>query len=98
MQPNKKPFLYRLVWGAVDMVYPEIELVGLENLPDSPSVLVGNHAQAHGPIISEERFPFPHYTWCAWQMMDKNQVSAYAYEDFWSDKPKYSQWFFRFAV
>ena len=95
MQPNKKPFLYRLVWGAVDMVYPEIELVGLENLPDSPSVLVGNHAQAHGPIISEERFPFPHYTWCAAEMLHREDLADYAYRDFWSKKPAWSLWFYR---
>lgn len=94
MQPNKKPFLYRLVWGAVDMVYPEIELVGLENLPDSPSVLVGNHAQAHGPIISEERFPFPHYTWCAAEMLRREDLADYAYRDFWSKKPGYIRWLF----
>ena len=97
MDRIEEPLLCKIIRRAVDMIYPDMELEGLSNLPQEPCVIVGNHCQIHGPIVTEVRLPFPHYTWCAWQMMDKNQVSAYAYEDFWSDKPKYSQWFFRFA-
>lgn len=74
-----------------------MELVGLENLPEDAFVLVGNHSQAHGAIVAEERLPFDHYTWCAWQMMDKKEVSRYAYTDFWQDKPKAVRWIFWLA-
>ena len=97
MRPIEEPLLCRIIRRAVDLVYPKMELVGLENLPDEASVIVGNHSQIHGPIITEERLPIDHYTWCAWQMMDKEEVADYAYQDFWSDKPESSQWFFRIA-
>lgn len=97
MRPIDEPFLCRLIRRAVDLVYPKMELVGLENLPQEPCVIVGNHAQANGPIITEERLPFDHYTWCASQMMDKNEVADYAFQDFWSDKPSSQRWLFWLA-
>lgn len=93
-ESSKVPFLDRLIRCAVDIVYPKIELVGCENIPDEPCILVGNHSQAHGPIITEERLPFPHYTWCSSQMMEKKEVAEYAYSDFWSKKPKSVRWLY----
>ena len=77
------PFCKFLRW-IVGVVYPNMELVGLENLPEDA-------------IVAEERLPFDHYTWCAWQMMDKKEVSRYAYTDFWQDKPKAVRWIFWLA-
>lgn len=94
MQPIEEPVLCSIIRKAVDLCYPKMELVGLQNLPEEACVIVGNHSQAHGPIVTEERLPFDHYTWCAWQMMDKREVADYAFEDFWQDKPKYTQWFY----
>lgn len=94
MRPIEEPFLCRVIRKAVDLVYPKMELVGLENLPSEPSIIVGNHSQAHGPIITEERLPFDHYTWCVWQMMNRDEVAAYAYADFWSKKPKSIRWLY----
>ena len=94
MRANAEPLLCGLIRKAVDLVYPKIELVGMENLPQEPCVIVGNHAQIHGPIITEERLPFDHYTWCASQMMDTSEVADYAFRDFWSEKPKSLQWLF----
>jgi 1-acyl-sn-glycerol-3-phosphate acyltransferase len=91
MQPKKDPALNRFIRWVVGVFYQKTELVGLENLPDEACVIVGNHCQAHGPIITEERFPFNHYTWCNYEMMDLKEVSRYAMEDFWSGKPKYIQ-------
>lgn len=61
----------------------------MENLPDEPVVIVGNHTQLHGPIACELYFPDNYYTWCAGQMMKLKEVPEYAYTDFWSQKPKY---------
>ena len=88
MRPIIEPPFCKFLRWIVGVVYPNMELVGLENLPEDAFVLVGNHSQAHGAIVAEERLPFDHYTWCAWQMMDKKEVSRYAYTDFWQDKPK----------
>lgn len=91
MRPIEEPGLCRFLRWIVGVFYPKMELVGLERLPEEPFVLVGNHSQAHGAIVAEERLPVDHYTWCNYQMMDKKEVSQYALEDFWQDKPKWTQ-------
>lgn len=72
-----------------------MSLVGTENLPDEPVILVANHAQMNGPIASELYAPGEHYTWCAAQMMHLKEVPKYAFQDFWSKKPRYSLWFYK---
>lgn len=93
---NKKPsLLYRLIRGSVKLFYPKMEVVGAENLPQGEAIIVGNHTQMNGPIASELYMPGKHYIWCAGQMMHLKEVPAYAYQDFWSGKPKYSRWFYK---
>lgn len=77
--------------------YPKMELEGLENLPDEPVILAGNHTQMHGPIACELYFPENRFTWCAGQMMHLKEVPEYAFQDFWSQKPKWIQWYYRIA-
>lgn len=95
MEKQKGYRLFRFIRNAVEFFYPKIELCGLENLPEEPSVLVGNHAQMNGPIIGELHLSRPRRVWCAVQMMERECVAAYAFEDFWSFKPKRVQWFYR---
>lgn len=85
---KKKSRLFRFIKYIVRLVYQKTEIVGLENLPDEPCVIVGNHSQIHGPIACELYLPENYYTWCASQMMKLKEVPAYAYKDFWSGKPK----------
>ena len=49
----------------------------------------------NGPIACELYFPGNRYTWCAGEMMHLKDVPAYAYQDFWSNKPKYIRWFYK---
>lgn len=86
---------YRIIKGIVHFFYPKTQVVGAENLPDGPCILVGNHSQMHGPIACELYIPGQHYTWCAGEMMDRKEVPAYAYRDFWSAKPKYIRPFYK---
>lgn len=65
-----------------------MEAVGFQDLPDEPCVIIGNHAQLHGPLTCELFLPDNFYTWCAAPMMKLKEVPAYAYTDFWSQKPK----------
>ena len=95
MRPIEEPRFCKFLRWIVGVFYPKMELVGLEKLPEAPFILVGNHSQAHGAIVAEERLPFDHYTWCNYQMMDKKEVSQYALEDFWQDKPQWTQPFWR---
>ncbi|MBQ6947246.1 MAG: hypothetical protein IJN42_04280, partial [Clostridia bacterium] len=85
---QRKPWLFRFLKFFVRLVYPKMDIVGLHNLPDEPCAIIGNHSQLHGPIAGELFFPDNCYTWCASQMMKLSEVPAYAYQDFWSQKPK----------
>lgn len=72
-----------------------MEMVGVENLPDEPVIVAGNHAKMNGPIAGELFYPGKHYIWCVGDMMHLKEVPAYAYQDFWSRKPKYIRWFYK---
>ncbi len=72
----------------VDLVYPKISVFGEENLPKDAGIVVGNHTQMNGPICGELHFPGKRKIWCAAQMMKLKEVPSYAFEDFWSRKPK----------
>lgn len=85
---------YKLIKWLVKTCYPKYSVEGLENLPQEPAMLVGNHCQLHGPIACELYAPGEHYTWCAGEMMHLKDVPEYAFRDFWSQKPRYTHpWF-----
>lgn len=92
---NKKSLLFKFIKATVRFFYPKMEVVGLENLPDEPCAIIGNHSQLHGPIACELFFADNFYIWCAEQMMNLKEVPAYAYKDFWSQKPKILRPFFK---
>lgn len=95
MNERKVSPVYKLIKWLVKVFYPKIEVVGVDNLPDEPVMVVGNHTQMNGPIACELYFPGNRYTWCAGEMMHLKDVPAYAYKDFWSNKPKYIRWFYK---
>lgn len=90
MNEKKTSVLFRIIKWLVRLFYPRIQVEGLENLPDEPVIVVGNHSQMHGPIACELYFPGKQYTWCAGQMMHLKEVPGYAFRDFWSQKPKWT--------
>lgn len=95
-KPKKTSRLYKVLRWLLWVGYPKIKVEGTENLPeDEPAILVGNHSQMHGPIACEFYIPGRHHTWCAAQMMKLREVPAYAYTDFWAQKPPYSRPFYR---
>lgn len=87
--------VYRVVRRLVLIFYPKIQVEGIENLPQEPSIIVGNHTQMNGPICAELFVPGKNLTWCAHQMMELKEVPAYAFEDFWSRKPKWTHPFYK---
>ena len=95
MPEKKTSLLYKIIKSLVRMFYPKTEVVGVDKLPDEPVIIVGNHAQMHGPIACELYFPGKRYIWCVGQMMHLKEVPDYAFQDFWSQKPKWCRWFFR---
>lgn len=88
---------YRVLRRLVLWVYPSFSLEGLENLPETPCVIVGNHTQMNGPLVAELYLPGDRSIWCAHQMMQLKEVPAYAFTDFWSGKPRWTHGFYRLA-
>ena len=95
MTPKKKSPFWPMVKGLVGLFYGKTKVVGVEHLPQEACIVVGNHAQMHGPIACELNFPGKRYTWCAGQMMHLKDVPAYAFQDFWSYKPRWCRWFYK---
>ena len=99
MHERKPSRSFPVFLQLVRFFFPKMEVVGLEKLPeDEPVVIAGNHTQMYGPIACELYFPEKRWTWCAGEMLHLKEVPAYAYRDFWSQKPKWSRWFFRIAA
>lgn len=92
---RRNPF-YRFIRFMVWVFYPKFNVEGAENLPDEGAVLVGNHCKANGPIVSQLYMPREAYTWCVANMMHIKEVPSYAFEDFWSRKPKWTHPLYHF--
>ena len=88
-------YIYRFIKFCVWLFYPHILVEGEEQLPSQPCVIVGNHSKMNGPIALELYSPRKHFTWCTSEMMHLKEVPAYAYHDFWEEKPKWIRWFYR---
>lgn len=87
--------IYKGIRKIVKSCYPKMKVEGTANLPDEAAIIVGNHCQLHGPLAAELYFPGERYIWCAGQMMHLKDVPAYAYQDFWSGKPKGIRWVYK---
>ena len=89
-------YVYRAVCAVVRLLFPKPVFTGLENLPaDRPCIIVGNHAQAYGPIYMELYLPCERAIWCVAELMHVREIPAYAFQDFWSKKPRWCRWFYR---
>ena len=90
MREKKKSALFRFIKWCVNIFYPKTQVEGVENMPDEPVIIVGNHCQMNGPIVGELYVPGEPYIWCAGEMMHLKDVPKYAFRDFWSQKPKWT--------
>lgn len=95
MNEKKVSILYKILRWLVWLFSPKFKIVGAENLPDEPCVVVGNHSQIYGPIGGEIFFPGRHAIWCAGELMHRKEAAAYAYRDFWSYKPRWTHPFYK---
>lgn len=89
--------LYRAIRFMVWLCSKKMTVLGTENLPDEPVVIVGNHSQASGPIVAQLYMPRKSYTWCIAEMMNMKEVPKYSFTDFWSKKPRWMHPFFHMA-
>jgi 1-acyl-sn-glycerol-3-phosphate acyltransferase len=95
MRPKQTTRIFRILRFLIDCFFPAFQLFGLNRLPEEPCIIVGNHSQMNGPLLSELRLDFPHETWCAGELMNRKEAAAYAFTDFWSFKPRWTHPFFR---
>ena len=87
--------LFKIIKGLVRLFFRKMEVIGLDNLPDKNAIIVGNHCQMNGPIAGELFLPENCYIWCAGEMMKLKEVPDYAFQDFWSQKPKWIQPYYK---
>lgn len=95
MKKKQTTVPFQIIKSLVRLFYGKLEVIGLENLPEKDAVLVANHSQMNGPIAGELFLPENCYIWCAGQMMNRKEVAEYAFTDFWSQKPRWVQPFYR---
>ena len=95
MSREKTSVLFKIIKWCIRVCYPKIQVEGIENLPDAPAIIVGNHCQMNGPIVGELYVPGEPYIWCSGEMMHLKDVPAYAFRDFWSQKPKWTHPFYK---
>ena len=95
MSEKKSSVMFIIIKFLVKIFYPKISVVGREYLPDEPVIIVGNHCQMNGPIVGELYMPGEPYIWCAGEMMHIKDVPGYAFQDFWSQKPKWTHPFYK---
>lgn len=95
MEKKKTTLMYKIYKWILIKIFGTPTIDGMENLPKEPSIIVANHVQMAGPIYCELFFPIDKYIWSASEMMHLKQVPAYAFEDFWSRKPKYTKLWFK---
>lgn len=92
---RKSRAFYLFVKTLTKLFYPKITWENAENLPQEPCIIVGNHSQMNGPIAMELYYPRQRLIWCNSEMMHLKEVPAYAFHDFWRNKPKYLHWFYK---
>ena len=90
---KKSVYLFTRFW--VRVFFPRMKIEGADNLPDGPAVIAGNHAQMNSPIACQLYFHGRFYIWTAGEMMHLKEVPGYAYQDFWSGKPKSVRWLYK---
>ena len=88
---KKKSLTFKFIAFCISVFYKKSEYIGLENLPEEPCIIAGNHAKLNGPINSELYFPTKKLIWCDGPMMDKKEFVGYAFETFFAGKPNFFQ-------
>ncbi len=95
MEDKKTSRTYRVIRWLVQKCSPRYQIDGAERIPEESCVIVGNHCHMYGPIAAELYIPRRRAIWTAGEMMHRKEVAAYAFQDFWSAKPRAVRWFYR---
>lgn len=88
---KKKGLFFKLVYLIAKLRVGKYKFVGLDNIPDEPSLIISNHAQTYGPVVSQTRYPFKVHAWCTGEMLNKKEIPEYAMKDFWASRSKFKR-------
>ena len=92
---KSKGLLFRFVSSIFRRKFKKYNIIGLENIPKDASLIIGNHAQMYGPLLSEIKFPYPRYTWCIGNVLKLKDAPSYILDDFWPNRKKGTTWFYK---
>lgn len=95
MEKKQTSVAFKIIKGLIRLFYGKMEVEGIENLPEKDAIIVANHSQMNGPIAGELFMPDNCYIWCAGGMMNRKEIAKYAFSDFWSQKSKWTQPYYR---
>ena len=87
--------IFRMFLRMVKLIYPKHEVIGMENIPEEPCIIVANHAQLHGPVTGILYLPGNCWFWGAGELLSLKTAARYAYKDFWSKKPRMFRWLYK---
>ncbi len=90
-----KYWVYRFLAFLLKLLFPKFQVVGAENLASDGCIIAGNHCQTNGPVYGQLYHPRQRSIWCAAEMTTLKDIPAYAYKDFWGDKPGWIRWIFK---
>jgi len=94
---EKQGILFKIIKGTIRIFYRKREMVGRENIPSEPCLLIGNHAKSHGPLTCELFMPDAR-VWCIGEMLSLKEAPKYMFQDFWANKPKWSHPIYKFCA
>ena len=92
---KQKPRFYVFLKKTVAFFYGKKRFEIPKDILEEPTVIVGNHAQMHGPLMFELYYPKQKKIWCIGQMMNRKEIPEYAMQDFWPYKGKVVRWFYK---
>lgn len=95
VKERRKPFLFKSIEFFAKLFYRRYQIIYEEEETSHGNIFVANHSQIHGPLATYLYYPNKKKIWVIGQMTKLKEVPAYAFEDFWRDKPKITHWFYR---
>ncbi|HEY8444643.1 MAG TPA: hypothetical protein VIK94_00790 [Bacilli bacterium] len=95
IEDKKKPLIFRIIKRIVCLFYKKYTIVFNTDVETHGHFYISNHAQLHGPLGLYLYFPFRKYIWVIGQMCNRKEVYAYAMDDFWRNKSKYTKWLYK---
>lgn len=101
MQDKKISFLSRIVYKTIEFFakirYRKTKIINRELLEEKNTIIIANHTQLNGPIISQLYLPEDCYIWANGQMFTPREVPSYAMEDFFPYKRGWTRPFYKIA-